>query len=184
MTVTMYPHVCRVCQRNFTSRYRAQKTCGTECRGRAGGISPTKLVCECGKPARSKRGFCVECVLERKRQSRRDFYARHYDAIREDRRAQYAANAEVRAKINATTERARFNGLRIERLKLDKYTCQHCESRNQLVVHHRDGVWKKNRRDPKSTIHDLLTLCRKCHMNLHRSLGDLRPNAVSITLLV
>lgn len=180
MAVTMYSHVCSICQTEFLARHRSRKVCGPSCRGILGGKSETKLVCGCGKPARSKKGFCDECALERKRQSRRNFYARHHDAISEDRRAQYAANADVRAKINATTARARFNGLRIERLKLDKYTCQHCESRKQLVVHHLDGTSKKNRRDPNSNIQDLLTLCRKCHMNLHRSLGDLKPNATNI----
>lgn len=176
MAVTMYTHVCKVCGRDFSSRYRTQKTCGVECRGRSGGVSPTKLVCRCGKPARSKKGYCAECALERKRQSRRKFHARHREAVLEERRAKYAANAAVRAQVNRATERARFNGLRIDRLKLDKYTCQQCGSRKQLVVHHHDNSQKRNRRDPKSTINDLLTLCRKCHINLHRSLGDLKPN--------
>lgn len=177
MAQAMYPHICEMCAISFSSRKRAQRTCGWSCRAKLATTSPTKMICDCGKPARSRRGYCADCAIERKRQTRRDFHDRHREDLKETRRIKYAANANIRAAIYATSQRARFNGLRIDRLKLDKYTCQQCGSREKLVVHHHEKVADRNRKDQASGIDDLLTLCRCCHMNHHRELGDLKGKA-------
>jgi len=52
----------------------------------------------------------------------------------------------------------RFNNkLRKQVKKRDKYTCQICGSKRQLVIHHMD--WNKE----NSNIDNLVTLCRSCH---------------------
>ncbi len=53
---------------------------------------------------------------------------------------------------------------RKERLKIDKYTCQHCKAKNtELHVHHL--TYKRFTNEEMS---DLITLCKKCHDAVHR----------------
>lgn len=177
MPVTLHPHICEVCRNQFSSRKRVQRTCGLTCRATLAGNADTKMICRCGKPARSRRGYCAECALEQKRASRRNFYAKHREKIGEQRRVEYAESAEVRAAYSAASARSRFNGLRLARLRKDRFTCQHCGSREQLVVHHQKKAASKNRKDEVSDITNLLTLCRSCHMNHHRKMGDLNGKA-------
>jgi hypothetical protein len=47
-------------------------------------------------------------------------------------------------------------------MERDRFRCRGCGKRSALVVHHRDRL---NRADL------LVTLCIRCHMRIHRSLG-------------
>lgn len=54
----------------------------------------------------------------------------------------------------------------IEIMNRDNNECKKCKSKKQLVVHH-----KKSRADYPELLMDdknVITLCRACHMNLHR----------------
>lgn len=168
----MHRHNCLICGKEFLAVKKKRITCGQVCQGKLAGTSRSKRICACGKPA-SKKGFCAECSLDRKRRSRREHYYRHREAILEQRHIQYVESAEVRARSRLVNAKVRFNGLRLERLRLDKFTCQHCGTKEKLVVHHHEKVAGKHRKDQESNIENLLTLCRKCHINHHRSLGDL-----------
>lgn len=172
MAETIHRHTCAVCNKEFFSPRKARVTCGRSCLGKLAGNSPSKLICSCGKPA-SKKGYCFECSLERKRLSRRLQYAKHRKKILEKRHIQYVESSEVRANMNLFNTKKRFNGLRLDRLRLDRFTCQSCGSKNNLVVHHKEKVAGKDRKDTVSSIDNLLTLCRRCHVNHHRALGDL-----------
>jgi 5-methylcytosine-specific restriction endonuclease McrA len=167
---------CEVCGESFQSAKPSQRTCGRTCRGRLGGSSPSKRLCQgCGAPA-SKRGWCRHCSLERKRMARRRAYYKHKARILKQRRTKYASNVEeMRAKSRVSNARSRFNGLREERLQLDGHRCQLCGATEKLVMHHlNEHGGSRSKPDHVSTIEDLLTLCRKCHINLHRRLGDLK----------
>lgn len=43
----------------------------------------------------------------------------------------------------------------------DNYTCLKCGTKDNLLVHHRDG------NDRHNSINNLMTLCQKCHLGLH-----------------
>lgn len=54
---------------------------------------------------------------------------------------------------------------RLERLKLDKFTCQNCGNKSgRLDVHHTtyDTIYNES-------IHDIITLCNPCHFKLHEN---------------
>ena len=54
---------------------------------------------------------------------------------------------------------------RLERLKIDKFTCQICNKQSgRLDVHHTtyQNIYKEN-------INDLITLCENCHKKLHEN---------------
>lgn len=177
MAPALYSHICKACSKHFQSQKRRHPTCSRVCCAKLAGSAPSKLICSCGAPA-SKRGWCPRCSHERKKQSRRDHYARHKAAILAKRKERYRADQSIKKRMRDTNIRLRFNGLRQDRLQLDQFTCQHCGAQENLVVHHIQKVESRDSADTKSTINDLLTLCRACHINVHRAMGDLEPPAL------
>jgi 5-methylcytosine-specific restriction endonuclease McrA len=73
-----------------------------------------------------------------------------------------------RARLN----RERYAGLREAVLRRDDWQCQGCGAREDLLVHHR--------RPGKNADKWLLTLCRGCHTQIHRTK---RPRAAFAPLL-
>lgn len=59
----------------------------------------------------------------------------------------------------------RYNGNYYLVIKRDKYKCSICGSIENLCVHHIDGYDEVNTNN--SNANKLLTLCRKCHSNIH-----------------
>jgi hypothetical protein len=55
-----------------------------------------------------------------------------------------------------------FGGMRERVLERDRFRCRGCGERRRLLVHHRD-------RSNESNL--LVTLCIRCHVRIHRSLG-------------
>lgn len=60
-----------------------------------------------------------------------------------------------------------FGGNRVNALKRDDYTCCLCNAKKQLVVHHIDGSGQDDL--PNNDINNLITLCRSCHLKIHRN---------------
>ena len=58
-----------------------------------------------------------------------------------------------------------FGGNMFISLERDLYTCQICNNKNSLVVHHKDLSGSAH--NPNNNIDNLVTLCRKCHAALH-----------------
>lgn len=176
----MHEHSCEVCDLIFSSPKRQRRTCSFSCRGVLARRAPGTKICACGAPAERAGTRCPKCAIERKRAERRSHYARHRHQIRQDKNTAYRESSEVRAvrrlqSANAA-EKARFNGLRHARLKLDKFKCQSCGADKNLVVHHKDRIGRPDRRDPGSALEDLATLCRGCHIRLHMKMGHLSPS--------
>jgi len=64
-----------------------------------------------------------------------------------------------------------YRGIRDSIFKRDNEKCQKCGTRKQLVVHHIDGD------DNNNKFSNLITLCNKCHLTLHRPDGwEIRRN--------
>lgn len=61
----------------------------------------------------------------------------------------------------------RFDGNKYKVLERDNYECQICGNKQQLVVHHKDCSGQSD--EPNNDIDNLITLCRKCHINIHRT---------------
>lgn len=54
---------------------------------------------------------------------------------------------------------------RTTRLQIDNYTCQQCGGSNKLEVHH----WEPYRFSFDNSIDNLITLCRSCHIDIHKN---------------
>ena len=68
-------------------------------------------------------------------------------------------------------EQFQFDGRREEALKRDDYTCQNCgcSEKSKLVVHHLDEQGR-NKKIKNNSLDNLQTLCRSCHVEVHREL--------------
>jgi hypothetical protein len=59
----------------------------------------------------------------------------------------------------------------------DHYSCNICESQEDLVIHHKDCN-KKN-----CNPNNLITLCRRCHSKVHKALDDLKKSETPLNNL-
>lgn len=77
----------------------------------------------------------------------------------------YGSKSETDLKYK---DKIRFDGNREKALLRDNYECQMCGKKSQLVVHHKDCTGQSD--DPNNELGNLVTLCRKCHINVHKIL--------------
>ena len=66
----------------------------------------------------------------------------------------------------AYKDKKRYGGHRDEVLRRDEYTCTMCGAKKDLVVHHIDCSGQTD--EPNNDVDNLTTLCRRCHINLHK----------------
>lgn len=57
----------------------------------------------------------------------------------------------------------RYGGNRGKVLNRDNYSCVVCGKETDMCVHHKDKNLKNNK------VNNLVTLCRQCHINAHKS---------------
>lgn len=170
MAVTLYDHTCKVCGSAFETRLRTSQTCSRSCRGKLARSAPAKTLCACGKLA-NRRKLCADCAKHRLHTRLSRYYAENANRISEQRATTYATDHQLREMIYATSVRSRFNGLRAARLDFDRHTCQQCSSTEQLVVRHLAPIPGRAYADRESTLHDLITLCRRCHILMTHASG-------------
>ena len=65
----------------------------------------------------------------------------------------------------------KWRAVRLQCFYRDKYRCTKCGKSGRLEAHHIIPLHKLNEHDGINayTLKNLMTLCRKCHINLHRS---------------
>lgn len=67
-------------------------------------------------------------------------------------------------------DKVRFSGVRQQILERDGYKCQLCNSQEKLVIHHKDGTTnRKSEKNANNEPLNLITLCRSCHILVHKS---------------
>jgi 5-methylcytosine-specific restriction endonuclease McrA len=168
MARTFYTHVCDVCKIEFTTTKKIQRTCSFSCRGTYASSKHVNKICECGALG-NLRGNCTECAHQLKKESRKRSYYKNREIINKKRKDQWdSKTCEDKLSISRKNKENRFNGHRIERLIKDNYTCQNCGDKEQLIVHHITHLPSGCTKDTWSTLEDLITLCRSCHINIHR----------------
>jgi len=62
---------------------------------------------------------------------------------------------------NSLHKRNSINKAHSLALQRDNNTCQICQSQNRVIIHHIDGD------DTNNNLENLLSVCRKCHQNIH-----------------
>lgn len=138
------------------------------------GQQRTRVCVSCGKDNKKlmAKGKCNICYLrdyrndpvnqERIKQSKLDWWKRNED---------YCL-----AKSKRNREIAHFDGNRELALQRDNYQCSRCGTSEQLTVHHKDGSGRGSDTH-NNDLENLVTLCRKCHVEEHRE--DLKKAKVA-----
>lgn len=85
------------------------------------------------------------------------------------RRESYQRHKNTKAETDAKyKDKLRFSGNRVNTLERDKYTCQMCETKESLIVHHIDKTGQAD--NPNNNLDNLLTLCKSCHRRIHNQI--------------
>jgi len=106
---------------------------------------------------------------ERQQASQKERYQNNKRHIFETCRLWQMRNAEkVRAYKLKNKDTTRFSGNRELVLERDEHQCQVCGSESQLLLHHIDGTENRKKMNANNEVDNLLTLCRSCHLKLHK----------------
>lgn len=74
--------------------------------------------------------------------------------------------------IEDYTNRSRYGGNYYVVMQRDRYRCKLCGSTTNLCMHHITGYIKGDKECNKE--HNLISLCRTCHANVHLGKIDLK----------
>lgn len=106
------------------------------------------------------KGMCSFCYLAKYR-------AEHADRIAEYKETWRQRNwTHVQQLTRLSREARNFAGKRDAVLARDGHKCAECGSKEQLVVHHKDGNGRGQSK-PNNSMRNLVTLCRACHARHH-----------------
>ena len=117
-------------------------------------------ICKTKKPHMAK-GLCKSCYLKQYRED-----PKNHSRISQQKRDWWKANMGF-SRQYAKRNREYFDGQRDTVLERDKYSCVLCGSTSRLTVHHKDGNGRSST-NTDNDIGNLTTVCRKCHLDLHR----------------
>lgn len=100
-------------------------------------------------------GLCINCYAN----------YRYKEIIKKDKK-KYKLLQENRKRCDTSITRILYKNSRRRASRLiDKSKCIFCNSKNNIQVHHKDfNVFNNN-------IENLITLCKKCHGNIHNRLS-------------
>ena len=117
--------------------------------GRVKGYSKNKHCLDCGKLITDTSTYCQFC-------SNRGERSIHYKH----------GLGDISANFGHSREHTIGYALwKKEVLERDNYTCQHCQSKENLRVHHIESY--VNHPDLRISVDNGITLCNKCHKKLH-----------------
>jgi 5-methylcytosine-specific restriction endonuclease McrA len=134
---------------------------------------PKSFICPCGTVFIGGRNsvYCPKCKVARKRAHKLAEYQRHREAYVE-RASAWLRNLTPEQRAERA-DRLRFSGLRAATLDRDGHVCRECGTDQSLIVHHVNRRESRNEIDRESTLDVLITLCRRCHIKIHREAGHL-----------
>lgn len=96
-----------------------------------------------------------------------------HDRMRQQQHDWYIMNRDL-SEMKIIREKQNFDGKRQKVLERDKFCCVQCGDTANLTVHHKDGTSARKGMKANNKLSNLITLCRRCHINEHRS--DLQDN--------
>jgi hypothetical protein len=103
------------------------------------------------------KGLCVYCYLKQ-------YYTANITTVKAQKNKHYNNKQKPLAKLKR--EQRYFNNNRAACLARDNNLCQMCFAVGD-IVHHKDGQGRGSK-TPNNLLSNLITLCRKCHLNIHR----------------
>jgi len=117
------------------------------------------IICETVEKRHMAKGKCTYCYLKEHHNS-----SKNIDKIKQQKHKHYQ---KVVKPIQSTIrDLEHFDGMRGFILERDNHTCQYCSSYGD-IVHHKDGNGRGSN-NPNNSEDNLTTICRSCHINVHR----------------
>ena len=127
-----------------------------------------------------------ECVYKgHEKDYKRDWYLKNKKRLLKRSRERYQENKErysvatklwqmrnaekVKVYKQKNKDAIRFGGNRKIVLKRDSNSCQVCGKTDKLVIHHLDETENRKKMNANNNIDNLITLCRGCHIKVHRN---------------
>lgn len=160
--------ICPICNNLFEPKNTLQKFCSQDCRKKDLSRRNSEKRSKKRKDVFEQIGNvknCLVCGVE-------------FEVTQQHRRQKYCSKSCTKkaerifgSKLETDLEyknQIRFGGNKYKVLERDNYTCQLCENTHQLVIHHKDNSGQCD--NPNNEMENLITLCRRCHINLHRNL--------------
>ena len=157
---------CEICNQEFEQKNSLQKFCSQECKKK----SLSKRNSERRSKQRKKEfdkfektKTCLVCgkEFEVRQQYRKQIYCSKQCLNKSEKL--YGGKQERDLDYK---NQIRFSGNKYKVLERDNYTCQICGNTTQLVVHHKDDSGQSD--NPNNDMDNLITLCRRCHINIHK----------------
>lgn len=161
--------ICDNCNKEYKTNKKEQKCCSRDCRNefnkKNGKVSKSeKRRLEWEQMEHSK--ICPICNSEFELSQQFRFKKYCSKSCRQKAERVIGCKRDTDLKYK---DEIRFDGNREKALQRDNYECQMCNNKSNLIVHHIDCSGQSD--NVNNELDNLTTLCRKCHINLHKILN-------------
>lgn len=161
---------CPVCNTEFEpTNPTQQKYCSIKCKNSVKRKKANKRRSEQRKMTfeEFKIGTCLLCGAEFERTFGTYGYKQKYCSSKCRRKAESVLGDKSLTDKKYKDE-LRFGGNKLKVMQRDGFRCRICNKKLNLVVHHKDQSGQSE--TPNNELDNLVTLCRTCHVNIHRVL--------------
>ena len=151
---------CIICKKKFKgSKYNANKYCSRECYLKDHEIKNKKRICpKCGKEFTAKTSedkYCSqECYTNDRHMPKGKDHQNQKGGI---------------SLLNDRKDSAQYKNQRKQVFERDNFKCKKCGSKEKINAHH--ILAQKHYPDKRYDIDNGITLCEKCHIQIHQKYG-------------
>ena len=157
--------ICEVCGKEYEGK-SFSKYCSPKCKKKKNNATFQKKRSEKRKQEWEQLEHIKQCPVCGKEFELKQTHRTQKYCCAECRRKAERLYGHKRETDLAYKDKIRFDGNRTKALERDEYTCTMCGAKKDLVVHHIDCSGQTD--EPNNDVDNLTTLCRRCHINLHK----------------
>ena len=157
--------ICEVCGKEYEGK-SFSKYCSPKCKKKKNNATFQKKRSEKRKQDWEQLEHIKQCPVCGKEFELKQTHRTQKYCCAECRRKAERLYGHKRETDLAYKDKIRFDGNRTKALERDEYTCTMCGAKKDLVVHHIDCSGQTD--EPNNDVDNLTTLCRRCHINLHK----------------
>ena len=157
--------ICEVCGKEYEGK-SFSKYCSPKCKKKKNNATAQKKRSEKRKQEWEQLEHIKQCPVCGKEFELKQTHRTQKYCCAECRRKAERLYGHKRETDLVYKDKIRFDGNRSKALERDEYTCTMCGAKKDLVVHHIDCSGQTD--EPNNDVDNLTTLCRRCHINLHK----------------
>lgn len=153
-------YICEICGKSFKgSKYNANRFCSRECYNAFHSIKNKVRICPT-----CKKEFIAKCSEDK--YCSKECYNKNRNMPKGENHWNWQGGI---SKINDRKDSNDYKQWRKQVYQRDNYTCQYCGSKEKINAHHIKS-WK-DFPELRYDVNNGITLCEKCHINLHKTIG-------------